>query len=90
MRLLPKSVHRCRRYPTKFNSGRDIPEIGDSLEKPEPTVEGEPDPEDPDSARHELDGLPVEIARYPGKIGKYELDEVRHVKAQVSRSRPFR
>ena len=25
MRLLPKSIHRCRRYPTKFNSGRDIP-----------------------------------------------------------------
>jgi hypothetical protein len=25
MRLLPNSVHRCRRYPTKFNSGRDIP-----------------------------------------------------------------
>ena len=24
MRLLPKSIHRCRRYPTKFNSGRDI------------------------------------------------------------------
>ena len=21
----PKSIHRCRRYPTKFNSGRDIP-----------------------------------------------------------------
>ena len=27
MRLLPKSIHRCRRYPTKFNSGRDIPVI---------------------------------------------------------------
>ena len=26
MRLLPKSIHRCRRYPTKFNSGRDIPQ----------------------------------------------------------------
>ena len=26
MRLLPKSIHRCRRYPTKFNSGRDIPD----------------------------------------------------------------
>ena len=26
MRLLPKSIHRCHRYPTKFNSGRDIPE----------------------------------------------------------------
>ena len=25
MRLLPKSIHWCRRYPTKFNSGRDIP-----------------------------------------------------------------
>ena len=25
MSLLPKSIHRCRRYPTKFNSGRDIP-----------------------------------------------------------------
>ena len=25
MRLLPESIHRCRRYPTKFNSGRDIP-----------------------------------------------------------------
>ena len=24
MRLLPESIHRCRRYPTKFNSGRDI------------------------------------------------------------------
>ena len=24
MSLLPKSIHRCRRYPTKFNSGRDI------------------------------------------------------------------
>ena len=27
MRLLPKSIHRCRRYPTKFNSGRDIPPV---------------------------------------------------------------
>ena len=25
MSLLPKSIHWCRRYPTKFNSGRDIP-----------------------------------------------------------------
>ncbi len=25
MSLLPKSIHRCRRYPTKFNSGRDSP-----------------------------------------------------------------
>jgi hypothetical protein len=37
MSLLPKSIHRCRRYPTKFNNGRDIPAhevllvIGDSL-----------------------------------------------------------
>ena len=29
MRLLPKSIHRCRRYPTKFNSGRDIPVFGE-------------------------------------------------------------
>ena len=28
MRLLPKSIHWCRRYPTKFNSGRDIPRCG--------------------------------------------------------------
>ena len=28
MRLLPKSIHWCRRYPTKFNSGRDIPASG--------------------------------------------------------------
>ena len=28
MSLLPKSIHRCRRYPTKFNSGRDIPGRG--------------------------------------------------------------
>ena len=28
MSLLPKSIHRCRRYPTKFNSGRDIPSKG--------------------------------------------------------------
>ena len=27
MSLLPKSIHRCRRYPTKFNSGRDIPPV---------------------------------------------------------------
>ena len=27
MSLLPKSIHRCRRYPTKFNSGRDIPNL---------------------------------------------------------------
>ena len=27
MSLLPKSIHRCRCYPTKFNSGRDIPSI---------------------------------------------------------------
>ena len=25
MRLLPRSIHRCHRYPTKFNSGRDFP-----------------------------------------------------------------
>ena len=25
MSLLPKSIHRCRPYPTKFNSARDIP-----------------------------------------------------------------
>ncbi len=30
MSLLPKSIHRCRRYPTKFNSGRDIPTFGAS------------------------------------------------------------
>ncbi len=29
MSLLPKSIHRCRRYPTKFNSGRDIPFVVD-------------------------------------------------------------
>ena len=29
MSLLPKSIHRCRRYPTKFNSGRDIPGNGE-------------------------------------------------------------
>ena len=29
MRLLPKSIHWCRRYPTKFNSGRDIPGSAD-------------------------------------------------------------
>ena len=28
MSLLPKSIHRCRPYPTKFNSGRDIPASG--------------------------------------------------------------
>ena len=27
MSSLPKSIHRCRRYPTKFNSGRDIPKL---------------------------------------------------------------
>ena len=27
MSLLPKSIHWCRRYPTKFNSGRDIPSM---------------------------------------------------------------
>ena len=32
MRLLPKSIHRCRRYPTKFNSGRDIPWRKDVLQ----------------------------------------------------------
>ena len=32
MRLLPKSIHRCRRYPTKFNSGRDIPLVGTGVE----------------------------------------------------------
>ena len=31
MSLLPKSIHRCHRYPTKFNSGRDIPNIGEVL-----------------------------------------------------------
>ena len=30
MRLLPKSIHWCRRYPTKFNSGRDIPQQTDA------------------------------------------------------------
>ena len=33
MRLLPKSIHWCRRYPTKFNSGRDIPEIQPTIEQ---------------------------------------------------------
>ena len=28
MSLLPKSIHRCRCYPIKFNSGRDIPARG--------------------------------------------------------------
>ena len=27
MSLLPKSIHRYRRYPTKFKSGRDIPPV---------------------------------------------------------------
>ena len=30
MSLLPKSIHRCRRYPTKFNSGRDIPPLAEA------------------------------------------------------------
>ena len=34
MRLLPKSIHWCRRYPTKFNSGRDIPKMQDSQNSP--------------------------------------------------------
>ena len=33
MSLLPKSIHRCRRYPTKFNSGRDIPELRNRIVK---------------------------------------------------------
>ena len=33
MSLLPKSIHRCRRYPTKFNSGRDIPGQVDNILK---------------------------------------------------------
>ena len=33
MRLLPKSIHWCRRYPTKFNSGRDIPTIWKEITK---------------------------------------------------------
>ncbi len=41
MRLLPKSIHRCRRYPTKFNSGRDIPPVRASYGgEGEPTVAG--------------------------------------------------
>ena len=41
MRLLPKSIHRCHRYPTKFNSGRDIPVNRSSLyyEPVEPDAE---------------------------------------------------
>ena len=35
---LPKSIHRCRRYPTKFNSGRDIPK--DLLARPRPVTVG--------------------------------------------------
>ncbi len=35
MSLLPKSIHRCRRYPTKFNSGRDIPSRGETEAKAE-------------------------------------------------------
>ena len=34
MRLLPKSIHRCRRYPTKFNSGRDISSMAEESYKP--------------------------------------------------------
>ena len=33
MSLLPKSIHRCRPYPTKFNSGRDIPELSPEIGK---------------------------------------------------------
>ena len=33
MSLLPKSIHRCRRYPTKFNSGRDIPPVIELVEE---------------------------------------------------------
>ena len=34
MRLLPKSIHRCRRYPTKFNSGRDISPDSEQVQVP--------------------------------------------------------
>ena len=34
MSLLPKSIHWCRRYPTKFNSGRDIPRSPKTIVKP--------------------------------------------------------
>ena len=42
MSLLPKSIHRCRRYPTKFNSGRDIPESIIGLYKTEVIRRREP------------------------------------------------
>ena len=38
MSLLPKSIHRCRRYPTKFNSGRDIPVIFKPLRRPRAAI----------------------------------------------------
>ena len=42
MSLLPKSIHRCRRYPTKFNSGRDIPPY-EAVSTLGPYVEDDPD-----------------------------------------------
>ena len=39
MSLLPKSIHRCRRYPTKFNSGRDIPVRRRSSTRSYPSLE---------------------------------------------------
>ena len=39
MRLLPKSIHWCRRYPTKFNSGRDIPRSLRLYSYPKPAVD---------------------------------------------------
>ena len=43
MRLLPKSIHWCRRYPTKFNSGRDIPLISAEGGKPRQIASGDYD-----------------------------------------------
>ena len=40
MRLLPKSIHGCRRYPTKFNSGRDIPAFLPYVESSKVTLIG--------------------------------------------------
>ena len=53
MSLLPKSIHRCRRYPTKFNSGRDIPLLDFGLAKLHATGSG------PDLSALPTEGKPL-------------------------------
>ena len=74
MRLLPKSIHRCRRYPTKFNSGRDIPSKWEKIFK------------DPMTTAAAIDRLVHHSIILELNVASYRLEQSKKNKARAAKT----